>query len=161
SIRAPRFALVTAVGLLAIGVAVWPLLGQSFLPSFKERTLMIDWVGVPGTSHPAMARVMTQAARELRAVPGVTNVSAHLGRAVTGDQIVGINASQLWVSVDPKADYKATVTAGQSAVDGYPGLAKNVQTYLREKVREVLTGTDDAIVLRLYGPERSTLNRVA
>ena len=94
-------------------------------------------------------------------MPGVTNISAHLGRAVTGDQVVGINASQLWVSVDPKADYKATVTAVQRVVDGYPGLAKNVQTYLREKVREVLTGTDDAIVLRLYGPERSTLNRMA
>ena len=87
---------------------------------------MIDWVGAPGTSHPAMARVMNHAARELRTVPGVTNVSAHLGRAVTGDQVVGINASQLWVSVDPKADYKATVTAVQRVVDGYPGLAKNV-----------------------------------
>jgi len=108
-----------------------------------------------------MSRVMNQAARELRAVPGVTNVSAHLGRAVTGDQVVGINASQLWVRVDPKADYKATVTAVQRVVDGYPGLAKNVQTYLREKVREVLTGTDDAIVVRLYGPERATLNRTA
>src|SRR5207244_10921304 len=109
--------------------------------------------------HPAMARVMSPAARAIRAGPGVTNVRAHLGRAVTGDQIVGINASQLWVSVDPQADYKATVTAVQRVVDGYPGLAKNVQTYLREKVREVLTGTDDAIVVRLYGPERATLNR--
>src|SRR5207244_12374566 len=92
---------------------------------------------------------------------GVTNVSAHVGSAVTGDQVVGINASQLWVAIDPQADYKATVTAVQRVVDGYPGLSKNVQTYLREKVREVLTGTDDAIVVRLYGPERSTLNRVA
>ena len=161
SIRAPRFALVTAVGLLAIGVAVWPLLGQSFLPSFKERTLMIDWVGVPGTSHPAMARVMTQAARELRAVPGVTNVSAHLGRAVTGDQVVGINASQLWLTIDPKANYETTVAAVERVVDGYPGLSRNVQTYLRERVREVLTGTNDAIVVRLYGPERATLGRTA
>ena len=161
TIHAPRTAAVTAVVLMAVGLAVWPVLGQSFLPAFKERQLMIDWVGAPGTSHPAMSRVMNQAARELRAVPGVTNISAHLGRAVTGDQIVGINASQLWVSVDPQADYKATMTAVQRVVDGYPGLSKNVQTYLREKVREVLTGTDDAIVVRLYGPERATLNRTA
>src|SRR5262249_13494711 len=84
SIRAPRVALVTAVGLVVIGLAVWPLLGQSFLPSFKERHLLIDWEGLPGTSHPAMYRVMNQAARELRALPGVSNVSAQLGRAVTG-----------------------------------------------------------------------------
>ncbi|PYN10852.1 MAG: acriflavin resistance protein, partial [Candidatus Rokuibacteriota bacterium] len=161
TVHAPRAAVVSAVVLVAVGLAAWPMLGQSFLPAFKERHLMIDWVGAPGTSHPAMSRVMTQTARELRTVPGVTNVSAHLGRAVTGDQVVGINASQLWVAIDPQADYKATVTAVQRVVDGYPGLSKNVQTYLREKVREVLTGTDDAIVVRLYGPERATLNRTA
>src|SRR5438445_1137692 len=76
-IHAPRTAAVTAVVLMAVGLAVWPLLGQSFLPAFKERNLMIDWVGAPGTSHPAMSRVMNHAARELRAVPGVTNVGAH------------------------------------------------------------------------------------
>src|SRR5207249_1315680 len=58
TIRAPRAALVTAVGLVVVAVAVWPLLGQSYLPSFKERHLLIDWVGQPGTSHPAMTRVM-------------------------------------------------------------------------------------------------------
>ena len=161
SIHAPRAVLVVAAALVVVGFAVWPLLEQSFLPAFKERHLMIDWVGAPGTSHPAMSRVMNHAARELKALPGVSNVSAHLGRAVTGDQVVGMNASQLWLAIDPKANYKATVAAVQGVVDGYPGLSRNVQTYLREKVREVLTGTDDAIVVRLYGPERSTLQRTA
>jgi len=161
TIHAPRGALVTAVAVVVVGLAVWPLLGQSFLPSFKERHLVIDWVGTPGTSHPAMSRIMNQAARELAAVPGVSNVSAQLGRAVTGDQVVGINASQLWLTIDPKANYEATVAAVQGVVDGYPGLSRSVQTYLRERVREVLTGTDDAIVVRLYGPERPTLHKTA
>ena len=161
TIRAPRAALVTAVGLVVVAIAVWPLLGQSYLPSFKERHLLIDWVGQPGTSHPAMTRVMNQAARELRTVPGVSNVSAHLGRAITGDQVVGINASQLWLTIDPKANYEATVAAVERVVDGYPGLSGNVQTYLRDRMREVLTGADDAIVVRLYGPERAMLQRTA
>src|SRR3989475_4832425 len=161
TIRAPRAALVTAVGLVVVAIAVWPLLGQSYLPSFKERHLLIDWVGQAGTSHPAMTRVMNQAARELRTVPGVSNVSAHLGRAITGDQVVGINASQLWLTIDPKANYEATVAAVERVVDGYPGLSGNVQTYLRDRMREVLTGADDAIVVRLYGPERAMLQRTA
>src|SRR2546430_6283631 len=161
TIRAPRAALVTAVGLVVVAIAVWPLLGQSYLPSFKERHLLIDWVGQAGTSHPAMTRVMNQAARELPTVPGVRNVSAHLGRAITGDQVVGINASQLWLTIDPKANYEATVAAVERVVDGYPGLSGNVQTYLRDRMREVLTGADDAIVVRLYGPERATLQRTA
>ena len=161
TLHAPRAAVVTAAGLVAVGLAMWPMLGQSFLPSFKERHLLIDWVGAPGASHPAMSRVMNQATRELRALPGVSNVSAHLGRAVTGDQVVGMNASQLWLTIDPQADYKATVAAVQAVVDGYPGLSRNVQTYLQERVREVLTGANEAIVVRLYGPERPTLLRTA
>src|SRR5436190_1860621 len=54
TIRAPRAALVSALVLVVVGIAVWPLLAQSYLPSFKERHLLIDWVGQAGTSHPAM-----------------------------------------------------------------------------------------------------------
>jgi CzcA family heavy metal efflux pump len=161
TLRAPGTALVSAVILVAVGAAVWPMLGQSLLPAFKERHLLVEWVGAPGMSHPAMYRVMDQATRELRAVPGVRNVSAQLGRAITGDQVVGMNASQLWVTIDPKADYDATFAAVQSVIDGYPGLARNVQTYLRDRMREVLTGADEAIVVRLYGPERAVLQRTA
>lgn len=32
-------------------------------------------------------------------------------------------------------------------VDSYPGLFRNVQTYLKERIEEVLTGTGDAVVL--------------
>ena len=44
----------------------------------------------------------------MQSIPGVRDVGAHVGRAITGDQIVGINASQIWVSLDPEADYEKT-----------------------------------------------------
>ena len=55
------------------------------------------------------------------------------------------------ISVDPSADYDATVAAIQETVDGYPGLYRDVQTYLKERIREVLTGSSDAIVVRISG----------
>ena len=61
-----------------------------------------------------------------------------MGRAVTGDQVVGINSSQIWVGIDPKADYDKTIAAIRETVDGYPGIDHSVQTYLRDKVGEVL-----------------------
>src|SRR5207245_1830958 len=60
-----------------------------------------------------------------------------------------------------RAPLAALVTGVERVVDGYPGLSGNVQTYLRDRMREVLTGADDAIVVRLYGPERATLQRTA
>jgi Cu/Ag efflux pump CusA len=151
-----------AAGLVVLaGVAAWPFLGQSLIPSFKERYLRIDWVGAPGTSHPAMMRILSNASSELRSIPGVSDAHVQVGRAVTGDQIVNVNASQLWVSIDPDADYDATVAAIQETVDGYPGLDHNVQSYLTDRIREVLAGAPDPIVVRVYGKERPVLQAQA
>ena len=71
-----------------------------------------------------MSRITALASRELRAIPGVRNVGAHVGRAITSDQVVGVNSGELWVSLDPDADYDATVgRRSESVVDGYPGLS--------------------------------------
>jgi CzcA family heavy metal efflux pump len=161
TLNAPRTALLASVVLVAAGLAVWQFLGQSLLPTFKERHLRIDWVGAPGTSHPAMARMMTLASREVRSIPGVSGAYVHVGRAITGDQVVDVNASQLWVSIDPKADYDATVGAVRETIDGYPGLARNVQSYLTDRIREVLAGASQSVVVRIYGKKRDVLNAKA
>ena len=157
TLNAPRSALVASVGLVAAGLVVWQFLGQSLLPAFRERQLRIDWVGAPGTSHPAMARMMTLASQEVRNIPGVQGAYVHVGRAITGDQVVDVNSSQLWVSIDPTADYDATVAAIQETVDGYPGLARNVQSYLTDRIREVLAGSSQSVVVRVYGKRRDML----
>jgi CzcA family heavy metal efflux pump len=161
TINAPRSALFTAAAITVVGLAAWPWLEQSLLPSFKERYLRIDWVGAPGTSHPAMVRVMTLASREVQTIPGVSGAHVHVGRAVTGDQVVDVNASQLWVGIDPKADYDATVAAVQDVVDGYPGLARRVESYLTDHIREVLAGSSRSIVIRIYGKKRDVLRTKA
>ena len=40
----------------------------------------------------------------------------------------------------PKADYDKTLAAIKEVVAGYPGLFRDVQTYLKERIKEVLTG---------------------
>src|SRR3546814_10313519 len=70
-------------------------------------------------------------------------------------------SSDLWISVDPKVDYDKTLAAVQAAVDGYPGLVRDVQTYLKERIREVLTGSPTAITVRIFGEDLATLREKA
>jgi Cu/Ag efflux pump CusA len=42
-------------------------------------------------------------------------------------------------------------------VDGYPGLYRDLLTYLKERIKEVLTGASATIVVRVYGPELDVL----
>ncbi len=160
-IGAPRKVVIAALVVVAAAAGIWPLLGQSLLPALKERELLVNWATPPGTSHPETYRITTRVSNELRALPGVRSVGAHVGRAVTGDQVVGINSSQIWVSIDPEADYQKTLAAVRETIDGYPGVARSVQTYLRDKVGEVLTGESKAIVVRIYGQQREVLRHKA
>ncbi|HEX7171849.1 MAG TPA: efflux RND transporter permease subunit, partial [Candidatus Limnocylindria bacterium] len=155
----PAFATVAAISLM--GVVVWPQLGQSLLPDFKERDFLMHWVTAPGTSLEEEVRITTESSVELRAIPGVRNFGAHIGQALLADEVVGVDFGENWISVDPAADYDTTLASVQEVVNGYPGLRRDVQTYLKERIREVLTGTSEAIVIRIYGPDLAVLHERA
>ena len=151
-----------AVGVVFLaGAATLPLLGQSLLPSFKERDFLMHWVTDPSASHPEETRVTVRASEELRTIPGVRNFGAHIGQALLMDEVVGVNFGENWISVDPEVDYDKTLAAVQEVVDGYPGIYRDVQTYLKERIREVLTGASEAVVVRLYGEDLHTLRETA
>jgi len=155
----PAFAAVAAV--TAAGLIVVTQLGQSLLPDFKERDFLMHWVSAPGTSHEEEVRISTAACIELRTIPGVRNCGSHIGQALLADEVVGIDFGENWISVDPSVDYDATLDAVQEVVDGYPGIRRDVQTYLKERIREVLTGSSDAIVVRIFGPDLHVLRAKA
>jgi Cu/Ag efflux pump CusA len=156
-IRSPKPAYATVLVIIAAGALIWPRLGQSLLPDFKERDFLMHWLTKPGTSWPEMQRITMQASKELRAIPGVRNFGAHIGQALIMDEVYGVYFGENWISVEPSVDYDQTFKAIESTVMGYPGLYKDVQTYLKERIREVLTGTSEAIVIRIYGQDFDAL----
>jgi CzcA family heavy metal efflux pump len=160
-VRTPGPAYLT-VGVIALaGGLVVPQLGQELLPSFKERDFLMHWLTKPGTSWPEMNRITIQASKELRAIPGVRNFGSHIGQALIMDEVVGMYFGENWISIDPAVDYDATVANIQHLVDGYPGLYRDVQTYLKERIREVLTGSSHPIVVRVFGRELDVLHAKA
>jgi CzcA family heavy metal efflux pump len=161
TMRAPRLAVVAAAVVAVAGLAVLPFLRPEPLPEFKERDLMIQWEAAPGTSHPAMTRLAAEVGRELQFIPGVRNFAAHVGRAVLADKVVGINSAELWVSVDPAADYEPTVASIQETVGGYPGLVRDVRTYLQDTLGQVQMGSSPDMVVRVYGREFAALRSMA
>jgi CzcA family heavy metal efflux pump len=160
-LRKPRSVLIaTALTLVASGASFAGLRSQ-FLPSFQENDFLMHWIAPPGTSLEAVARSADRARTELLQVPGVRNFGAHIGRAEVADEVVGPNFAELWVSVDPRSDLASTQARVRRVVDGYPGVYRDVQTYLQERMREVLSGTSGALVLRLFGPDLSALRAAA
>jgi CzcA family heavy metal efflux pump len=153
----PVAAYATVAALTVLGIAVYPQLGQSLFPAFKEHDFLIHWVSPPGTSAAEMERSTTKISKELLAIPGVQSAGAHIGQALLGEEVAGVNLGEIWVSLAPNADYTKALDRIHSVTNGYPGLFREVQTYLDERISEVLTGGKEPIVVRTYGEDLKTL----
>ncbi|WP_207892264.1 efflux RND transporter permease subunit [Streptacidiphilus pinicola] len=143
------------------GALIAPQLGQSLFPTFQQRDLLIHWDAIPGTSDQEVLRTTTQLDAELRAIPGVEDFGAHIGRAPQGEEIVGINAAEVWLHISPNVDYNKTVHAVRQVVNSYPGLYRDVETYLNERIEEVLNGSKQAVTVRVYGQDLAQMRSTA
>jgi len=160
-VRRPVAGYATFGAMAAIGAVTAPLLGQSLLPDFKERDFLMHWLTQPGTSVTEEYRVSQKACEELLTIKGVRNCGSHIGQAFNADEVVGVYFGENWISIDPAVDYDETLKSIHEVVDGYPGIVRDVQTYLKERIREVLTGASNAVVVRLYGDDLALLRSKA
>ena len=160
-LRRPSPALATAAVLTVAGLAVYPTLGSQLLPNFKERDFLMHWLTEPSTSAPEEKRISVRACRDLREIPGVRNCGSHIGQALLSDEVYGVYFGENWISVSEDVDYDETLDSVHRTVEGYPGLYRDVQTYLRERIKEVLTGTSESIVVRIFGPDLEVLREKA
>jgi Cu/Ag efflux pump CusA len=151
AVRSPLPVYVLAAVAVGAGYLIWTQVERSMVPSFKETDVLVEWSSAHGTSLTAMNRSTAAIMQDMRAIPGVRNVAAHVGRAVLSDDASDVNSAKIWVNIDPSADYNATLAALQEAVKGHPGMEGDVTTFLSKKMREALTGGEDQITVRVYG----------
>src|ERR671916_278464 len=149
-LKRPLPAIATTLVLLLGGLVTFPLLGSQLLPNFKERDFLMHWLTQPGTSVTEETRVSVLACQDLRQIPGVRNCGSHIGQALLADEVYGVDFGENWISVSEDVDYDQTLDRVQETVDRYPGLYRDVQTYLRERIKEVLTGTSESVVVRIF-----------
>jgi Cu/Ag efflux pump CusA len=133
----------------------------SVLPVLEDRNVLVRLEAAPGTSLEEMDRVTGAAAAELRELSGVASIGTHVGRAVGADEVVDVDAGEIWLTIDEDADYSATLTAVRSTVRAYPGLRSQVQTYADDRVAAVSASSGDSLVVRVSGDDFTTLRATA
>lgn len=161
-------------GMLPIGVAVVAVVGLAGLlaasqltgsrpvvPTLPDRTILVQWDAMAGTSTSEVSRIAAKAADELRTISGVSGVGGHVGRAITSDQVVGNSSAELWVSVAANADYPSVERAVREIVNGYPGIAHNVLNYSQQQIGEIRSGMEPGFAVRVFGTEMTVLREKA
>ncbi len=160
-IHRPRWAYVVVAVTAAAGLAVVPFLGESLIPTFKERDFLSHIITKPGTSLPEERRIVTTEQRQLATIPGVTHVGTHIGQAFLADETVGVNFGEHWIAMSDTAPYDETRAAIEDTVAQLPGVFQNVETYLNERIDEVLAGSSEPIDVRIFGSDLKLIRQKA
>ncbi|WP_115790580.1 efflux RND transporter permease subunit [Arthrobacter silvisoli] len=154
-------AAVAVVGLAGLLAASQLPGNRAVVPTLPDRTILIQWDAMAGTSTSEVSRIAARAADELRTVSGVSGVGGHVGRAITSDQVVGNSSAELWVSVAQNADYSRVESAVQEIVDGYPGIAHNLVSYSQQQIGATRDAIQPGFAVRVYGTDSDILAQKA
>jgi CzcA family heavy metal efflux pump len=146
--------------LVGAGAAV-PFLGGEFLPDFRESNFVIFMAGKPDSSLAESIRIGEKLAKRLKAIEGVSSVAQQIGRADLSEDTWGPNISEVWVVLDPSADYDRVLAQVRDVQNDIPGYVFQTKQFLRERIDEVLTGSTADIVIRVVGPDLAVLRREA
>jgi CzcA family heavy metal efflux pump len=161
TIRDPRQGFIAIGAMVLVSLVGLATFRPALTPTFNEPFLLVHLDAAPATSQPEMNRIVARVSAELRSVPGVRDVGAHVGRAVMSDKVNHVHSSDLWVGIDPTLPYGATRAAIDQIVDGYPGLGHSVQGYLEERTGNVLPEAENAVTVRVFGENPRALGGAA
>lgn len=159
------------VGLAALGlaatVAVYPRIGQSFMPVMDEGTPVITI-----RKHPTV-RVEDAAATDLRIqqailaeVPQVRGIMARAGADELGIDPVGLNESDMFLIMAPPEERRGQTTAAimdriREVLDRFPGISYAFAQPIDMRVQEMIIGARGDVVVKVFGPDIRELNRLA
>jgi Cu/Ag efflux pump CusA len=149
------------VGVLGLAAASQLIGNRPVVPTMPDRTLLVQWDTMAGTSNDEVRRIASKASDELRALPGVAGVGGHIGRAISADQVVGNSSAELWVSIAQGANFGETEKAVREVVQGYPGIAHNVMNYSQQRIGELRSTMEPGFAVRVYGTEMPILREKA
>lgn len=158
-----RWRLVAAVafGLLAVAGVALALAGRSFLPEFREGTLVVAAVTLPGTSLAESDAMGRRIEEILLSHPEVVTVARRTGRAEMDEHAQGTNAAELDVTLrETDRSREAFLDELRSDLTMLPGMNITIGQPIGHRIDHMLSGTRASIAVKVFGDDLSELRRL-
>lgn len=153
-----RPVLLATLLLLGLAIGLMIPMGQGFLPDFNEGSLTIAAVAKPGISLDESNRLGNLIEQELLSIPEVTTTSRRTGRGELDEHSQATNSAEIDVNFElgdrSKDEVMNDVRAKLAAI---PGLATTVGQPLGHRIEHMISGTQAAIAIKIFGTDLSHL----
>jgi len=163
----PKKTVGTSIALLAASVALFPLLGKSFIPTLQENSITPGISRVPNMSLDESIRIETEAMRRIKEIPGVKMVVSKLGRGESpadpqaqndSDPIVTLEDRDEWPDGWTQADFEDAI---REKLKDIPGINLIMSQPIAQRVDEMVTGVRSQVAIKLFGDDLGELRTTA
>jgi cobalt-zinc-cadmium resistance protein CzcA len=156
-------AVVGALGMLGLGVWLFPKLGTEFTPSLNEGTVVVKLKMAPSISIDTSKEMTQVIERRILEVPEVTKIVTRIGRGEVGAHADPINAAELYLIMTPPEEWRfpfdqeAMVEEIRDAIGEPPGVVVNYTQPIEMSVDELLEGVQAELAVKLFGEDLDVL----
>ncbi len=163
----PKIVYLSAGVLMLAAVAVYPLIGKTFMPTMDEGDILVQLEKLPSISlEEAVAQDLRVQQALLKQVPEIRRIVGRAGADELGLDPMGLNDTDTFLVLKPMAEWrrhdKEWLTGEiRTVVEGFPGIAYNFTQPIDMRVSEMLTGSRGDVAIKIFGPDLPTLNRLA
>ena len=159
---------VSALALLGVSAALFPLLGKEFMPSLQEGAIMFRVTSIPSTSLEESIRVSQQIDATLKKnFPQTKSVLAMIGRAEKGET-ADVNYMEILVDVKPLEEWPKKMSMAELSEAMQENLEQAIPTVvfaatqpIQMRVEELISGVRATLALKVYGTDLATLDGLA
>lgn len=154
--------IISAIVLFIVSIGIFFTLGHSFLPPFNEGSFTINVSTLPGVSLEESEKIGRMAEEILLDIPEITTVARKTGRAELDEHALGVNVSEIEApfklgershrELAEEVRQRLSLIAGANIEIGQP---------ISHRIDAMLSGTQSAIAIKLFGEDLNTLFRTA
>jgi len=167
TLRKPQFIVGFAAMLLVFTVAIFPLVGKTFMPTMDEGDIIIQLELIPSINLDSTTRMVQRVEQALLdEVPEILRVVSRSGSDEIGMDPMGLNETDMFLQLKPPAEWQASNKVElednlRRVMDRFRGINYGFTQPIDMRVSEMLTGSRGDVAIKLFGPDLDSLNAYA
>ncbi len=162
SVRHSGVVIASCIVLFLATAFVFTRLGTSFLPEFNEGSATVIVIAPPGTNLNESADLGRMAEQLMSRNPAVKNIARRTGRGELDEHSFGSNQTEFEVTFHRENfDKEQVFDELRQALLAVPGAYVSVGQPISHRIDHMLSGTQAALAIKIFGPNLYELRRVA
>lgn len=163
SLDNPKKTLLITCSVLVGTLLLVPFLGSEFIPTLDEGSLTVQSFRLPSVSVTDTVRSSAAVEKALLSFPEVDKVVSRAGRAEIASDPMGIDVSDIFVSLKPRSAWKTAKTKEElvdkmrERLSNIPGMTFSFSQPIALRVDELISGVKSQVAVKLFGEDMEVL----